>query len=162
MKVRDVMTKQVRTCTSDVTLDTAARTMHRHNCGVLPVVDHLGKGIVVGMITDRDICMALAQTNRPASDILVTEMLSPQLHGCMAGDDLSEALKTMARHQVQRLPVITEQSHLEGILSIDDIVLRALEAPDETGRPSPEEILKTLRAIIALRVQPNVHSAVNS
>src|SRR5262245_6101900 len=63
MEVREIMSTDLETCRADDTLDRAARLMWEHDCGVVPVVDH--EGTAVGMITDRDICMAAYTQGRP-------------------------------------------------------------------------------------------------
>lgn len=107
MKVQDVMTRDVQCCSPGSKLVEAAMLMWHHDCGVIPVVDHDGR--VVGMITDRDICMALARRHQTAWDI-------------------PTALGTMQAHRVRRLPVVDEEGRLSGLLSMTDIVLHTKEA----------------------------------
>jgi CBS-domain-containing membrane protein len=110
--------------------------------GSLPVVD--GRGHVAGMITDRDIAMAAATRQRNASHIGVHEAMSEKVRSCFAEEDLGVALKRMQEGHVRRLPVLDATSHLAGILSIDDVALRA------TGRTnglSATEFVKALQAI---------------
>jgi CBS-domain-containing membrane protein len=122
--------------------------MRKYECGVLPVLDHLGKGMVLGMITDRDICMAVAPTDRPASGILVCEAISHQLYGTTREADVKDALRTMADHHVRRLPVLRKDQTLEGIVCLDDILLYAREsAGRETPSVSYEDVVTTLKAI---------------
>jgi CBS domain-containing protein len=69
------------------------------------------------------------------------------LHACTPGDDARTALGTMRQHRVRRLPVLDQQKRLVGIISINDLVMRA-----EHGRGAdvPDEaLLETLRAICA-------------
>ena len=69
MKVKEIMTGEAVTCTPETDLATAAQLMWEGDCGVLPVVSE-GKG-VVGMITDRDICMATAMKFRSPSGVIM-------------------------------------------------------------------------------------------
>lgn len=73
MKVRDIMTEPVLTCTPQTSLAVAARLMREADYGTLPVVDSRGR--LVGIITDRDMCLALANTNRNAINIAVREAM---------------------------------------------------------------------------------------
>jgi predicted transcriptional regulator len=117
------MTSNVAACRPDTNLSAAAGLMWDYDCGVIPVIDENRK--VVGVITDRDICMAAAMSNRPALHIAVGELISGEVFSCAPEDDVSEALATMQRRQVLRLPVVDRDGTLQGILSMNDIVLRA-------------------------------------
>ncbi len=123
MKVQDIMTKKVKVCAPDTSVSAAAALMWDVDCGVLPVVSDGGK--VVGLITDRDIAIALGTRNRLASDILVSEVMAAQVYFCAADDDIHVALKTMRKDRVRRLPVVNEEGLLEGIVSMNDIALHA-------------------------------------
>jgi CBS domain-containing protein len=146
MKVQEVMTKTVRPCAPDDDLATAAMILWDHDCGVAPVVDAAGK--VVGVITDRDICMAVATKLRSPVDITVGEVSSGRAHTCRPEDDLAAALGTMRAVRVRRLPVVDDEGTLQGILSINDLVLRAGEGGKTPGFPD-REVMDTLRAICA-------------
>ena len=123
MKVREVMTKQTTFCGPDTTLEEASFLMRKHNCGFLPVVGD-GRN-VIGVITDRDICIALGTRNRKPSDVNVWDAMSHKLFTCMDGDDVHSALKTLRDAKIRRLPVVDCDGSLAGVLSIDDIVLKA-------------------------------------
>ena len=142
MKVRDVMTRNVVSCRKDADIGAAARLMLQGRFGSLPVVD--GRGRVAGMITDRDIAMAAATRQRNASHIGVHEAMSEKVRSCFAEEDLGVALKRMQEGHVRRLPVLDATSHLAGILSIDDVALRAT---DRTNGLSATEFVKALQAI---------------
>ena len=151
MKVRDIMIHPVQSCGPETNLAAAAMMMWDGDCGVLPVVNFEGK--VIGMITDRDICMAAATRNRPPSEITVFETITGQVHACAPGDDIHGALETMAKHQVRRLPVVDAGGRLAGMVSMNDLVLRAGE---RMGRKAPEltheEVVRALKAIDAHRI----------
>ena len=123
MKVRDIMTKDVRTCRSDTTLAEAVRLMWEKDCGVLPVVTADGK--VSGMITDRDICVAIATRGQTADKIMVSAVIGPKVCGCAPDDEAVVALQTMKAQRVRRLPVLDAKGRLVGILSLNDIVMHA-------------------------------------
>src|ERR1035437_639689 len=122
MKVTDVMTKAPGYCSPQTNLAAAVEILWRQSCGVLPIVDSKEK--VVGLVTDRDICVALGTRNRLPSEITVSEVASGKVVACKPDDDLRNALETMAQAKVRRLPVIDTAGTLQGILSIDDVVLR--------------------------------------
>lgn len=148
MKVKDVMTHNVNACSPDTNLGAVAAIMWENDCGVVPVVH--GDGKVIGMITDRDICMAVATRNRLTSEVAVSEVFTGNLYACTPDDDVHSALATMRAERVRRLPVINADGTLEGILSTNDIVLRAQEAKDKKSTDlSYEDVISTLKAICA-------------
>jgi CBS domain-containing protein len=124
MHVNDIMTREVVFCRADMDIGRAARSMFEGRFGTLPVVDTHGK--VTGIITDRDIAMAVATRQRNASHIMVHEAMSSHIRGCLATDDVSAALRLMADAAVRRLPVMDASGHLVGLLSVDDVLLRAV------------------------------------
>jgi len=125
MKVRDVMAKQASFCAPETNLAAAAELMWKTGCGFLPVVGEGGN--VIGVITDRDICIALGIHNRKPSELLVKNVMPPELFTCTPTDDVHSALKTIRIEGVRRLPVVDREGALAGVLSLDDIVLRARE-----------------------------------
>jgi CBS domain-containing protein len=125
MKVREVMTKNASFCGPECTLDEAAFLMRKNNCGFLPVVGDGGN--VIGVVTDRDMCIALGTRNCKPSDVRVWDVMPRKLFTCMEGDDIHCALTTLREARIRRLPVIDRDSALVGVLSVDDIVLRARE-----------------------------------
>ena len=151
MKVQDIMTSDVHCCGPDTNLAAAAKMMWDSDCGALPVLNVQGQ--VLSMITDRDICMATATKNRPASDIIVWETVSGKAQTCHLSDDVHTALDTMKREKVRRLPVVDEDGVLQGIVTMNDFVLLAGEA--KGGRApalSYEDVVRTMKAISAHRV----------
>lgn len=147
MKVQDCMTSPAHSCTADANLVAAARIMWDHRIGALPVLDSEGRPI--GMITDRDICMAAARKGRFAGEISVRETMSPNPFTVRPDEDLVKALDTMAARQVRRLPVVNGENRLVGIVSINDAAAAA-ETGERDFRGRPEvfaHIVATLRRI---------------
>lgn len=131
MRVQDLFTKSPLTCTPDTNLATAAGSMWEGDCGILPVVDPAGK--VAGVITDRDICIALGTRNVPASAVLVREVTTGKLHTCRPQDDVREALRTMAARNVRRLIVVDDKGGLLGVLSMHDVLMAARDPRTARG-----------------------------
>jgi CBS domain-containing protein len=146
MRVQDIMTETVKVCVPDANLAEAAAIMWEADCGTIPVVSDGGK--VVGMITDRDMAVALGTRDRRASDIAVRDVISGELYSCHPEDDIHTALKTMRKDKIRRLPVVDETGVLQGILSMNDIALHA-EKFDEhrTIDLTYEDVVSTLKAI---------------
>lgn len=136
MKVSDLMTRDVKTCTPFTTLGTAAQIMWDHDCGCVPVIDQESR--VIGMLTDRDICMAAYLQGQPLNALPVTGAMSKQVFSCKPDDDLALAEQTMREKQVRRLPVIDAQGHLAGIISLNDIA-RETEREEE-AKAAPRQV----------------------
>jgi CBS domain-containing protein len=145
MKVREIMSVPVPTCMPETSLVQAARLMQSADCGTLPVVDSDGR--VVGIITDRDICLAIAASNRSPRAIAVHEAMAKRPVVAREDDPLSAALNTMRHRRVRRLPVLDSAGRLNGILSLEDIVIRGIEG----GSISAREIVDTLRELYERR-----------
>jgi len=140
MKIQDVMINNVRFCNPEMNLATVAEILWKAGCGTLPVVEN---GRVVGMITDRDIAIALGTRNVKASETIVRDVSLPKLFSTTAGEDVHAALRTMGVQKVRRLPVVDSKGALEGIVCLDDIVLFA----QERGVLSYSDVVTTLKAI---------------
>jgi CBS domain-containing protein len=124
MRVRDIMTQPVRTCTVDMNLAAASRRMKETGCGTLAV---LTSGRLAGILTDRDLALAIGNIREPAR-MTVAKVMTRRVHTCRPGDDVHSALDTMASFKVRRLPVIGESGDIEGMISIDDIILWGIPA----------------------------------
>jgi len=145
-RVQDVMAEHPVFCRSGTNLAEAAALMWECECGVLPVVGAEGK--VAGVITDRDICIALGTEDRRPSQFTAGEVAGGHVFSCAPGDDIHDALKIMRQARRRRLPVVDHSGSLVGLLSLDEIVLRARN-DDSSGRTgiSYEDVVNTLRAI---------------
>jgi len=122
MKVKEIMTPEPKVCSPSTNLAAAAALMLDGDCGILPVVD---RGELVGVVTDRDMYIALATRNKPASDVTIREVATKQVLTCGPDDDVQTALAAMKEHRIRRLPVEGFGGTIQGIISINDIVLRA-------------------------------------
>jgi CBS domain-containing protein len=142
MKVKDIMTTDLKTCTPDTTVAEAAHLMWDGDCGILPVVD---EGALVGVVTDRDMYIALATQNARASQLRVGAVASTTLATCAPEDDVRTALAAMKQARVRRLPVVGFGNAVMGIVSMND-VLRAAAAGKSIA---PDDIIETLQAICA-------------
>jgi CBS domain-containing protein len=148
MKVNDIMTCETKFCDLNESLAEAALTMWTADCGVLPVLKD-GKEIV-GLITDRDICMAMAMRDRNAAAVSAEEVVSGAIYSVTPEDDIHKALEIMRQHKVRRLPVVNSEGELKGILSLNDVVLRAKEAKDtEAPELTYDDVVDTYKAICA-------------
>jgi len=123
MKIKELMTSDVKSCGLDTNLAAAAKIMWEEDCGAVPVTNESGR--VVGVITDRDICIAGATRPNTEGEIAVRDVISDALYTCAPSDDARAALETMRRQKVRRLPVVDDGGRLAGIVSIHDLAMHA-------------------------------------
>lgn len=142
MRIDQLMTRNVSTCTRHDVLARAAQIMWEHDCGIVPVVDD--GGVVVGMITDRDICMAAYLQGRTLSEIPVGIAASHVVYAVHPSDSPQTAEKVMQEHQVRRLAVIDDDGRLVGVLSLNDLARHAGHRAYDVGT---DEVARTLAAI---------------
>ena len=145
MKVQNVMKRSPKYCSPGTSLADVVKVLSSCGCGALPVVD--AKGKVIGMITDRDISVAVGMRDRRPSELIAEQAMSRPVATCRTSDDVHAALKTMRIRKVRRLPVVNEEGKLEGILCVSDLIVDARH--DDGSRPelSYEDIMNTLRGI---------------
>jgi CBS domain-containing protein len=117
------MTKSVHCCGANDSLQRAAQIMWENDCGAVPVADENNR--VVGMITDRDICMAAYIQGRPLWQMPVGSTMAKQVHGVRETDPLETVETLMRRMQVRRVPVIDGGGQIKGILSMNDLARHA-------------------------------------
>src|SRR5690349_23189202 len=118
MKIHAIMSGTVRTCGPDTNLGSIIETMSTYGCGIVPVVN--ARGEAVGVVTDRDACLALGRRDVPASSLVARNVMTQPVIGCGPDDDSVVALLTMVQHHVRRLTVVGDGGVLVGIVSIDD------------------------------------------
>ena len=144
MKVKDVMNPDAKAIWITESLADAAKSMWDNDCGILPIVKDGRK--VVGMITDRDICMGAAMKDSNPSGISVEEVMSGEVYEATPDEDVEKALQTMREHKVRRLPVINPEGELAGILSMNDIVLKAKDSKGN-AQINYADVVETYQAI---------------
>jgi CBS domain-containing protein len=147
MKISDLMTAQPKTCLSSHTLDVAVKLMWDHDLGIVPIVDERGE--IVGVVTDRDACMAAYTRGEPLHRIPCTVAMSQKLVMCHVYDTDVATARLMAKHKVRRIPVVDDERRPIGIVSLNDLALAMMR-----GREVPvAEIAGTLAAICEHRTK---------
>ena len=131
MNVSDIMTKSPAVCTPATSLTEVARMMVEHDCGAVPVVTSQETPSPVGMITDRDIVVRIVAHGHSPADRTARDAMSESVATVHGTDSLQDALRVMQENQVRRVPVISEQGHVIGILAQADIALNASD--DQTA-----------------------------
>ena len=139
MKVQDIMTQPADTCTINMNLAAASRRMNDTGCGTLVVMN---QGRLAGILTDRDLALSMCKVGDPTR-LTVGKVMSYPVHMCRCEDDVHAALDTMALFKVRRLPVISQTGDVEGVVSIDDIILWGVPK----SAVSLHKLIAALRAI---------------
>ena len=141
MKVKEIMTTDVGICLLDGDLIRAVEIMRQKNCGVVPVAD--AENRIVGILTDRDVCLAVAALNKKFSAIKVKEIISGKVVVCAPDDKIEIVLKKMRKFQIKRLPVVDRKGEIAGILSMTDVLLSVRK-----DKAVKKQIYSTLKGIV--------------
>jgi len=158
MKIAQIMRADVEVCGPDDNLAAAASRMWDCDIGCLPVLDT--EGHVIGMITDRDICMAALTRGQRLNEIPVSVAMSKEVLSCGPEATLIEAEEIMRSGQVRRLPVIDSAACLVGLVSLNDLArLAEREIGRKTRELSTQEVTATLAAICQPRL-PDAQRAI--
>jgi len=120
MQVRDVMSREVQATTPHATLREAAELMKKLDVGPLPVCD---ENHLVGMITDRDITVRAVAEGQDCFEGKVRDVMSTDIVSCCEDDDITVATRLMREKQVRRLPVLSRDKRLIGIVTLGDVAL---------------------------------------
>ncbi len=139
MKVHEVMTKNPACCYQSSSAVSAATLMQQRGIGVLPVVQDRFSPRLVGVVTDRDLCLHVVAGGRDPAHIWISECMIEDPICCTVEDDVRHALELMEEHRVHRLPVVNAKHEVMGILSLSDLV--------DKGTISNCEIATALRAM---------------
>jgi CBS domain-containing protein len=146
MQIAQLMTRNVKTCRLDERLDRVAKLMWDHDIGVVPVVDDDGQ--LVGIVTDRDACMAAMIQREPLHALPVSIAMTRHVVTCRGEDSDEHVATLMIKHKIRRVPVVDDDQRPVGMVSINDLALASAH-----GEPIPEgEITGTLAAVSEHRV----------
>jgi CBS domain-containing protein len=146
MHLGDVMSRRPTTCCPDDMLDLVARALWERDVGVVPVVQDAR---LVGMITDRDVCMAAYTQGRPLHEIRVATVMAREVHGLHPEDAVEDALRLMRERQVRRIPITDDEGRLAGIVSLADLARSAVT----DGHAHVQDVVDTLAAVTRPRVE---------
>jgi CBS domain-containing protein len=149
MRVDSAMTRDVVTCGPTDTLARAAQLMAERDCGAVPVCD---QGALVGLLTDRDVCLTAYKQGRPLHEIVVQDAMTRDVVTCMPSEEVEQALHKMRQRRVRRVPV-THSGKVVGILSLNDVALLLgdTSGPHAGESVSAEQIARALADVSAHR-----------
>jgi len=148
MKISDLMTPDPVTCLATTNLAQAAALMLQGDCGVLPVLED---GKLRGVVTDRDLFIALGTRDQQPSTVTIADVIHGPLFSCSPDDDVEVVLAIMKTHAIRRVPVEGFGGTVLGIVSMNDLV----RAVGRTKRSvSGAAVIDTLQSICAHHQQP--------
>ncbi len=149
MKVEDVMTKDVASCGPDDVLAVPARVMWEHNCGVVPVVD--ADKSVLGVLTDRDICMSALIEGKTLHELTVDATMTGEVWSCRPDDKVEVVTDLMENHQLRRVVVTDEEGTLVGVVSLRDLISKATSSRARANQTLKRKVTEALASISQLR-----------
>lgn len=120
MKIREIMTRDVRVASPDDTLQLAAQLMEKDDFGALPVGEN---DRLVGMLSDRDIVIRAVARGLPPSQTKVRDVMSTDIKYVYEDESVEEVARNMSELQVRRLPVVNRDKRLVGIVSLGDLAV---------------------------------------
>lgn len=122
MKVGEIMTKKPVCCGRSSSTLSAALLMQESDTGFLPVIQDPFTPTLVGIVTDRDLCLHVVAADRNPSSTWVDGCMTPDPICCFERDEVSLALDLMKTHQIRRVPVVNEEHEVVGVVSFSDLV----------------------------------------
>lgn len=123
MNVGEICTRTTVFAYKSMSVSDAARLMLEQHVGSLVVVEETDKGrVIVGILTDRDIVVAVVAYEFDAKAMTVADFMSSKLASCRTEDSVADVLSLMRHHGVRRLPVTDMHGTLIGIVALDDVL----------------------------------------
>ena len=153
MRVKNVMTKDPSCCVPSDTAPRAASIMRNEDAGSVPVVDNEQSQRVVGIVTDRDLCMNIVAEGRDPNTVTVAECMTTTVVTCSPNDSVQKATELMRENQIRRVPVVDGEGRLQGIVSMADLVGRGELKTTET-----HQTLQEVSAPTAVPSKPRARS----
>jgi CBS domain-containing protein len=153
MRVQKLMKSNVIMCRPEDSLNEAARLMWEHDCGCLPVcADDDGALHLIGVITDRDICMHAYFRGLPLTALRVDDTMSRSVRSCRPTDSLKKAERIMRDAHVRRVPVVDKTGRVVGLISLADLAHEAVrERSFKKRQITDDDVTDTLSTICAAR-----------
>ncbi|MEK6839821.1 MAG: CBS domain-containing protein [Nanoarchaeota archaeon] len=127
MQVKEVMSKNVVTCTSEETVSEITKRLMKYDIGMLVVVEDTISKMPIGVVTDRDVLNRVLLKNLNAEKTSVANILTKSIISINVNESLAHAVETMRKNKVKRLVVLDESKMLVGIISNSDIIKQFLE-----------------------------------
>ncbi len=147
MNAGEICNREVVVAYRNMSLVEAANLMREHHVGSLVVVvDRLSERVPVGMLTDRDLAVAVVAKELDPRKINVGEVLGDELFTVREKDSVTDVLRLMRERGVRRVPVVTHSGALAGIVTIDDVLDIVAEQLGDVVRAVERERVRETRA----------------
>ena len=132
MRIKDVMTKDPTCCVPSDSAQQAASIMRAENAGVVPVIQNEQSRTVIGIVTDRDLCMHVVAEGRDPSTVRVENCMTTVVVTCTPDDSVETVTELMRENQIRRVPVVGGSGELQGIVALADVVERGKVKASQT------------------------------
>ena len=139
LRVHELMTRRVASVHPASSVERAARLMEECDCGALPVIGD--NGVLIGMVTDRDIAIRIVARGRDVRTAIVADCMTERVFACYATESVRECMRQMARHRVRRVPIVDERGRLVGIVAQGDLARHASHRSDADERTAMTEVV---------------------
>ena len=153
MLCREVMTENPVCCLPQDLVSVSARAMRREDVGAVPVINDEQRRQLIGIVTDRDLCMTVVAAGRDPRSVTVAECMTPKVVSCSPDDAVEKVTELMRENQIRRVPVVNEGGALQGIVALADIVERSNVKSTQT-----HETLKEVSAPTDVPSKPRAES----
>lgn len=125
MQIQEIMTHGAEVVDPNTKVRDVARRMRQDNLGAYPVGEN---DRLIGMVTDRDIVVRGVADDRPLGNTAVREVMSEKVIYCFEDEDVNDVARSMAEHQVRRLPVLNRDKRLVGMVALADLGLGEVDS----------------------------------
>ena len=141
MKAKDLMTPDPTTCKPSDNLKTVLEVMRKEDCGIVPITEGNGENRVVGVVTDRDISLALGERDERPSAVRVSEVMTTDIVSCEPDADVREVSRKMQDAQVRRILVV-EGGRLLGVIATADLARASTQSSKDRVGEEVEKVME--------------------
>ena len=141
MKAKDLMTPDPTTCKPSDNLKTVLEVMRKEDCGIVPITEGNGENRVVGVVTDRDIALALGERDERPSAVRVSEVMTTDIVSCEPDADVHEVSRKMQDAQVRRILVV-EGGRLRGVIATADLARASTQSSKDRVGEEVEKVME--------------------
>ena len=147
MRIRDLMTEDPKCCLASDSVIDAACIMRDEHVGSVPVVESEERRRIVGMVTDRDLCMGVIAEGQDPADVRIEQCMTTKVVCCVPEDAVEDVTDLMQSNQIRRVPVVDDEGELIGIVALADLVAR--------GKVRSADTLETLKCVSTPTDEPS-------
>ena len=142
IRLDELMTRRVTSVYPTTSVERAVRLMDESDCGALPVVGN--NGVLMGMVTDRDIAIRVIGRGRDARRAIVADCMTERVFACYPNESVAECMRQMASRQVRRIPIVDDHGRLVGIVAQADLARHAARHAARAERHALTEVVSAV------------------